>query len=319
MKPTKALTTLLLLIVLICSPVTCLADLSLGLRTEFVKQVKDRATLTTTFNVDGRPGSPHSVGEGSNDGDVHLAGRDTVVLLPLVVEIVNARMENDTWQFLKQLTLGTAVDVTGVWRIWFEHPGTEPQVQGDDVPAPDNSNPDHVFELHPVTSIAGFDCLDSFLPIVNPNTTPPRVFKAYDAVKAFEHYEGLEVSITRTATGITITAGHGKLNYADFVMKLAGKPKEVADGYIVPAKILEVGTEDDFVVGRNRRMIFSKGSEAADIVKDKVKNDTLHVLGIPRVNLNKVYAIAQNLAEDDEFIGPLPYEMIIVAVLEDEE
>lgn len=319
MKQTRLVNALALAVVLICSPNSCFAETTLALRADFVKQIKDRATISTTMNVDGRPNSPHSVGEGSNDGDIHFAGRDTVILLPLVAEIVNARMESDTLQFLKQLTLGTPVTVTGAWRIWFEHPGHESQIQGEDVPAPENSNPDHVFELHPVTTFGDFDCLDSFLPIVNPNTNPPKVYKAYDAVKAFEHYEGLEVTITRTVNGIMITTGPGKLNYAEFMMKLAGKPKEVSDGYIVPAKISEVGVEDEYVVGRNRRMIFSKGSPSADIVKDKLKGDTLRVIGIPRVNLNKVYAIAQELTQDEEWSGPLPYEMIIVAVIEDEE
>ena len=45
------------------------------------------------------------------------------------------------------------------------------------------------------------------------------------------------------------------------------------------------------------------------------KGDKLHVLGIPRVNLNKVFEIASKLAIDEEQDDALPYEMIIVAVL----
>src|SRR5262249_16442846 len=151
----------LLMIAVLVSPLTCFGDMDLGLRMQFVQQFKDKATITTQFNVDAHPDSPHTVGQGSNDGDIHMGGRDTVKLLPMVVEIVNARMESDTLQFLKQLVLGTPVQVTGMWRIWFEHPGHQPQVQGDSVPAPSDSNPDHVFELHPVTTFGNFDCRDS--------------------------------------------------------------------------------------------------------------------------------------------------------------
>jgi hypothetical protein len=47
------------------------------------------------------------------------------------------------------------------------------------------------------------------------------------------------------------------------------------------------------------------------------KGNKLHVLGIPRVNLNLVYAIASGLQGDEEYSESLPYEMIIVAILKD--
>jgi hypothetical protein len=52
-------------------------------------------------------------------------------------------------------------------------------------------------------------------------------------------------------------------------------------------------------------------------VKDLKKGAKLHVLGIPRVNLNLVYAIASGLEADEEYSEGLPYEMIIVAILKD--
>jgi hypothetical protein len=64
-------------------------------------------------------------------------------------------------------------------------------------------------------------------------------------------------------------------------------------------------------------MIFVKGSAPADAVKDLKKGNKLHVLGIPRVNLNLVYAIASGLQGDEEYSESLPYEMIIVAILKD--
>jgi len=72
---------------------------------------------------------------------------------------------------------------------------------------------------------------------------------------------------------------------------------------------------DDPVVEESRRMVFVKGTKPADLIKDKKKGDKLKVLGIPRVNLNLVYAIASGLQADEEYSESLPYEMIIVAIL----
>ena len=324
MRKLRMLQTLLLISALTCAPVVCLADMSLGLDRDFVKTYKDKATITTRFHVDAVPkkASPHSVGEGSDDGDIHVAGRDTVVRLPLVAEILNARMEPEVLAFLRQMlndgTLGQQIDMTGIWRIWFEHLSSSPQIQRAAFPTPTSSNIAHAFELHPVTVFGDIECRDSFLPIVNKNTTPAKVFKAYEAKKAFKHYEELTANIRATATRVTLTAGLGQLNYAEFVMELAGKPRGVGDGYIVPAKVYEVGNFEQPIVKRNRRMIFVKDSPPADKVRDLVKGDTLRVIGIPRVNLNKVLSIADNLAANEQYDGPLPYEMIIVAVLKDE-
>jgi hypothetical protein len=324
MKKVRRMQALLLIGVLISTPVLCRADMSLGLRKDFVNTFKDKATITTQFHVDAIPkkANPHPIGEGSDDGDIHIAGRDDVILLPVVAEIINARLEKDALTLLKQMitngTLGQVVQTTGIWRIWFEHLSTSPQLQGADFPAPNSSGIAHAFELHPVTEFGEIECRDSFLPIVNKNTTPAKEFKAYDGTKAFGHYESLKAKIRATPTGITLTAGVGKLNYAEFIMELAGKPRGVGDGYIVPAKVYAVGAEDQPLVSKNRRMIFVKESPPADIVKDLVKGDTLRVLGIPRVNLNKVAAIAEKLKPNEEYEGPLPYEMIIVAAFPDE-
>jgi hypothetical protein len=65
---------------------------TVGLTERFVEEYKDRATVTTNFNVDKYPEKgPHGISESGNDGDIHIAGRDNVIKLPLVVEIMNPR------------------------------------------------------------------------------------------------------------------------------------------------------------------------------------------------------------------------------------
>lgn len=303
----------LLVATLICSPLICRAEITVALSKGFVRKYKDKATIATDFLVDKHHNTPNAIGSGSDDGDIHIAGRDSVVKLPMVAEIVNGKREDDTLQFLLQTTAGQSIPVIGVWRLWFEHPGHDDQVQGDTVPPAAGTNPDHIFELHPLAEFGGFNCLDSFLPIADGSTE----FRGYSADKAFSSYENRPGTITKTKTAIMLTSNKAAYNYAEFEMRLTGKPKDVGDGYIVFANVYPAGAgaSADPVFEDSRRMIFVKGSPPADAVKNKKKGDKLHVLGIPRVNLNEVYAIASALLDDEEYSEGLPYEMIIVAVL----
>ena len=306
-----------MVIVLVATPLSVRADITVSLTKGFVQKNKDRATISTTFNVDHFHKKPNKIGSGSEDGDIHIAGRDSVVFLPMVAEILNGKRENDTFKFLMGLTEGQEVSLTGVWRLWFEHPGSEDQIQKkNSVPIPENTNPDHIFEFHPITKFGNFDCRDSFLPVAD----GPKEFRGYSADKAFADYEKRPGTITKTTNGIMITSNQAKYNYVEFEMRLTGKPKEVADGYIVLANVFNAGAadEDDPLTEQPRRMIFVKGSPPGDKIATMSKGDSLHVLGVPRVNLNEVFAIANGMSGHDEYaFGGLPYEIIIVALLED--
>ena len=308
-----------LVAVLVASPLTAYADITISLTRGFVKKNKDRATISTTFEVNKFHKSPNRIGTGSQDGDVHIAGRDTVVLLPMVAEILNGKLEKDTFNFLRGMNEGDSVPMVGVWRLWFEHPGNEDMIQGASVPEPDDTNPDHVFEFHPVTKFGNFDCRDSLLPIVD--AEKEKEFRGHPAERAFESYEARPGTISKTTNGIMITSNKAGFNYVEFDMKLTGNPKEVSDGFIVLANVFKAGgsDEEDPLTEQPRRMIFVKGSPPGDAIATMKKGDRLHVLGIPRVNLNEVLAIADGLPGHDEYaFGGLPYEIIIVAVLVDE-
>jgi len=129
----KRLTTVALLF-FACTSI-CKGDLTLALNKSFVNKIKNKATITTNLQVDAHPKDPHPIKDDGNDGDIHMAGRDSLIQLPLVAEILNARREPTALQLLK--TLGVApVSVTGAWRIWFEHLGTVNQIQGTPAPNP---------------------------------------------------------------------------------------------------------------------------------------------------------------------------------------
>jgi hypothetical protein len=170
----------------------------------------------------------------------------------------------------------------------------------------------HAFELHPVTMFGAFDTRNSFVPV----ESATKKFPGSDAREAFNgEYETLKAIIAVNGNQVNITAGRGTLNYANFVMQLAAKPVSVGDGSIVSAKVFAVGDEDSPVLERNVRMVFVKGTKPAEALVGKVKGDRLHVMGVPRVNLHAVSLIVNKLKPNEAFEGPLPYEMIIVAVL----
>jgi hypothetical protein len=317
MNSTKRLQVLLLMAALLVPAGICRAEITVALTKGFVKKYKDKATIPTTFNIDKHHNSPNPIGSGSDDGDIHIAGRDNVVRLPMVAEIINGAKESSAMDLLLNSTAGEEVALIGVWRLWFEHPGSEDQIQGEEVPKPKNTNPDHIFEFHPVVKFGDVDCLDSFAPIEDEDEEAE--FRGYPAEKAFGAYENRPGTITKSNTAIMITSNKAGYNYAEFQIRLAGKPKDVGDGYIVFANVYnaKAKSSDDPVFEDSRRMVFVKGTKPADAVKDLKKGAKLHVLGIPRVNLNEVFAIASGLQGDEEYSEGLPYEMIIVAVLKD--
>lgn len=309
----KRIQAIVLVVTLVCAPFISNA-MVLGLRKDFIESVENKATITTRFQIEALPanGDPHSI---VTDGDIHMAGRDSVVQLPIVAEIINARKETAQLAFLKnlakQVPLSKEVDLTGVWRVWFEHLSQQPQIQGQSFPRPEDSGMAHVFELHPVTTMGSFDCHDSFVPIESGG----KKFNGNDADAAFkEEYDNLKAEITVEGNMVKITSGRGTLNYANFVMQLAAKPNSVGDGSIVSAQVFKVGEDDAPVVARKIRMVFAKDTDPAKKLEGLGKGERLHVLGVPRVDLHAVLGIVKKLKPNETWSGPLPYEMIIVAV-----
>ena len=289
---------------------------TLTLSLAFVNQCKNRATIGAQFELDAHLTSPHRIGSSGDDGDVHMAGRAPEVQLPMVVEIMNAGMDaqSSSFDLMNSTPAGQNINLEGVWRIWFEHPSTGDQTQGDPVDVPANSNPDHVFEIHPVTSFGGNDIADtSLVPIVNPNNSS-NSYQAYDANTAFGNYEKLTSTISVSDTAVSITAKKAGYNYTEFILEPAGAVQTGDNGVFVLANVYDVSDEETPVT-RNRRMVFVDNSEPAKALKNLPSGGRLHVLGIPRVNLAEVAAVAPG----DAVSMPLPYEMIVVAVFPDSE
>jgi hypothetical protein len=285
------------------------AELNIVLKNEFIEKYKNRATITAQFTVV----ATSKVHPASQDADIHIAGRSDDIGLPTVAEIMNAKGEPTALKAVKAAeNNGQPVTVIGAWRIWAEHGGIDDQVQGAPVTVTD-SNPPHVFEIHPVTEFDNKSVLKSLQPI--------KGYTPKDAHDAFMAYEGISSIITAgtdTTTIRTVTAGY---NYVKFIMELNEDPThetDDGDGRSVFAKVYDTDCE---LLLHKRRMIFVKNTPPEQRVKTLKQGRQLVVLGLPRVDLSLVSFRTRCDKEPeckqkfpDVLQWSLPYEMIIAGV-----
>ena len=280
-------------------------DYEVRLKKAWVIAFADRTSMDATMDVRWAHSAPN---EWKDDGDLHFSGVSPDVGLPFVAEVVNARLpgEKAAVDTIKnhQHSQNGALAIRGAWRLWFEHPSTR-QTQGSktDPFDPNTTNPDHSFEIHPVSRVGPIDLGGSFIPITS--------YSAQTADVAFPYYDKKRVTIKASKSGISIRSGKVYYNYVDFRIELADEPTAVSDGFVVDARVLDANGKD--VAKDLRRMIFVGGTRAADAIQHASTGDRLHVLGIPRISLNKVLTMVQ-IHGTKKFDDDLPYEMIIVGV-----
>jgi len=290
--------------ILVILSVTQLSAAEVLLKNSWIATFKNRVSMALTYTLDKAHKKPNPIGEKSQDGDMHLAGRSKEVGLPFVVEIVNAGLDAHAGVLdsIKKLAAATGTTkIEGAWRLWFEHPAKKAQQQGATVAAPKNTNPPHVFEIHPVTRW-GDDPLDeSFVPIDG--------FTAHPAGTAFGRFEKMIVTVTRQKTFTSFDAKMIGFNYVDFNIVLTGAAKKVDDGFMVLAKIADL--DGKIIVNTPRRMVIAGNTPPAALIQTAKKGSTFKALGIPRLNLER-------LMEKSELGESIPvqgaYEMIVVAL-----
>lgn len=283
--------------------------LSESITNEFIEKYKNRATITAQFTVV----ATSKVHPASQDADIHIAGRSDDIGLPTVAEIMNAKGEPTALKAVMAAEKsGQPVTVTGAWRIWAEHGGIDDQVQGAAVTVTD-SNPPHVFEIHPVSGFDNKSVLKSLHPIQG--------YTPKEAHDAFMAYEGISSVITPgadTTTIRTVTAGY---NYVKFIMELNEDPThetDGGDGRSVLAKVYDTACD---LLLHKRRMIFVKDTPPEQRVKTLSKGKQLLVLGLPRIDLSLVSFRTRCDKEPDckqkfpdVLQWSLPYEIIVVGV-----
>jgi hypothetical protein len=242
-----------------------------------------------------------------DDGDMHFSGRADEVGLPFVAEIMNAKGQMKAVKAVRNAAGKDAIPIKGAWRLWCEHAGDVNQKQGATFAAADTSNPDHVFEIHPVTEVAGIDVLASIGPIEGYTYK-----KAHDA---FTHYENVGCKITPNGDTVTIKTAMAGYNMPEFILESVDDQKgglAVEDGRFLFAKVLDL---DGDVLVSKVRMAFIKGTEAEFEARNLTKGQRMRVVALPRISLTLIHWRVEHAKDDrDPLNWNVPYEMIVVGV-----
>jgi len=265
----------------------------------FLEHYQNRVTIDTTFRVDQARQFPNPP---FMDGDLHFAGRTPQVGLPTVGEIINASSEKDAAKMIHDAEkTGCTLQISGVWRLWPEHAGTAEEEQGEKLSPLESSNPDHVFEIHPVTRIDDLLLLDSFHPV--------KGFRPGDAATVFKVYENTPCRLKVKSKAVSMVTRKGLYNDVEFIMEVASQTP-AGDGRFVTASVMDL--KGNLLVKR-LRMVFVKDTPPEKAVKNLHRGDRLHVYGIPRIDFAEISRRVAKHRESPELLeSNLPYEIIII-------
>ena len=297
--------------ILFCS--VSYSQIKITLRKSFIDSFKNKVTIDADYAIFYAHPSPNAA---KDDGDLHFSGYDKKIGLPTVAEVMNAADEQEALDTIHanegKGKPDNTITLTGVWRLWAEHISTgTTYAQGMGSKTIKNTNPNHVFEIHPATSIKGIDLISSLRDIEGYEAEPK---------KAFPNYLSRPCNISSTTKKITIQTRGALYNYADFWIRLLSTEKfKVDDGLFVYCDVLDakfkpgVHNVSSKTITFMIRMAFVKGSEAYNTVKDMQKDEFLHVIAIPRISL---IAISQRVSSKKNLSDKLPFEMIVVGIKE---
>lgn len=289
-----------------------LASLSQGitvsLQNSFIDEFKRRVTITGNFTVEAAHEDVNTI---AKDGDMHIAGSCDTVGLPMVAEIMNARnyeQPNGCVELVHQLDADNGTtEIEGVWRLWFEHPGSTNQTQfGNNPLHGPATNPDHVFEIHPVTKFGPHLLLDSFAPIKEGN----KEFAYKKAEDAFGQWRNKAFKVQPSGTRTKITSKTASYNYVKMrVAKLPDSTFEVEDGTFMHASAY--GMSSSKRLKRKVRLVLVEGTEPQEALRDATVGQKVTVIAMPRVSLSLV-AWRRDNPEGRNW--SLPYELVVVAI-----
>lgn len=274
----------------------------LKLKNTFIDQLKERATLTTQLTIDAVTGRH----EQDEDGDRHIIGRSSDVGLRVIAEIKNA-LSFQQAETVALGSIGLSVPVTGVWRLWFEHPETTvDMIQFNSVSVGTSTNQKHVFELHPVLKIGSVDTKASvgFVNGYLPYTSAYAFFR--DPSKS---YATGSIKVRRDATWTTLKCNTKAFNHVLLEAKLVSKaPLAGGDGTAATVTVM-IGTQN-----LTMRVITASGTKADIAINALTANKRFSLLAIPRIKLSwiatlptdgveRTFLLSGNVANFVEFIG----------------
>jgi len=278
-------------------------DIELRLNRSFIERFKDRVTIDAMVTVDRVMPQPVPA---SLDGDLHFSGRSRQIQLPVVGEIANAAFHKDAMDLVHRFGgSGKALSVSGVWRIWPEHSGGKTETQGKPLEAYTMANPEHVFEIHPVTRLNDLGLLDSFVPVEG--------FKPGDDNRTFGIYEKATCRLKVEGEAVAIVTQPGLYNDVEFTMQLADNEQQIVDdGRFVNAVVRD---RKGVLLVERVRMVFMKGTPPEVAVRTLKQGEQLRVYGMPRLNFVEISRrVRDSRTNPDLLTGSLPYEIIVVGL-----
>jgi hypothetical protein len=284
-------------------------EIEIQINKAFIEKYKNRITIETTFTVDEAMQNPIAK---IFDGDLHMAGRAPEIGLPAVAEIANGDDAKSAADLVHSVEgKGKPIRISGVWRIWAEHAGGAKEEQGTPpLKVSKSNNPDHVFEMHPVTRIGNIGTLNTFRPV--------KGYMPGDAQRTFEIFEKVECKLTVKSTTVSIVTQTGLYNDVEFLMEITdGRQIEGPGGRFVIASARDL--KGSLLVKR-LRMVFVKDTAPEKAVKNLKRGDRLHVYGLPRMDFAELSRRVNGSRKDPTLLSKLlPYEIIIQGVYKDEK
>ena len=281
-------------------------DIEIEIDNAFIEKYKDRVNIETSLVIDRAMKEPNSR---LLDGDLHFAGRSPAIGLPVVAEIANAASVRRAVDLVRRLDgTGRPVKISGVWRLWAEHAGRAKEEQGEDVDPAASENPNHVFEIHPVTKLGEIRLLDTFRTIGGG-------FKPGEARHTFGIFQDVGCKITAKPKSVSFVTRKGVDNNVEFILEVAdGRQIEVEGGRFVVAAVRDL---DGNLVVERLRMVFADDTPPERAVKRLQKGGRLRVYGLPRISLSEVWRRVQGSTRDPALLEKnLPYEIIVQGVYE---
>lgn len=300
-------------------------DFTLVLNNDFVRAHHDRVTIDVRFTPVGAQTDAHSA---AKDGEVHISG--TAVMAdsgrPLgfatVAEIMHAAQYEGRGGHL-QFIAGEArasrpVRMRGVWRLWGEH-GDRFFSQGT-FHAPSTwrpqSNPPHIFEIHPVTHIEREGRTVSFLEDFRflPGFTDLSDVRRTRG--AFGLFERMTCRIEPGARTTQITGSRQQYNFVGFVAELRGRPEAArgGDGVFVRADIFDQagrGASNREPLARDVRLVFTAGTPPEAELRRIRGDGRMRLVGFARISLTPVNEAIVNRRG---FEGKFPYEIVVTSL-----
>lgn len=278
----------------------------LRIRKELVIKQADRALITATGRFDHVKDHVNSL---DADCDLHAPVRVKEIKVAVVAEFMNACSTGIDPNEVKALTEDADAEIDGVFRIWFEHPGSKTEVLTEEEPlAPyKSSNPPHAVEIHPIVRVGQRKFIDTVREIEKSG----KVFKA-KGPKQLQSLLNRRVSIQEFDGSdgepyISIESGCCLPNYFRLEAAMKSAPKKTADGFRALINIVD----GQKTIAQNLRIFSIDGTQANTTFKKLKVGSKFSFWGITRMDGSEILKLVDENAEDSIHI---PIEFVLLAV-----